>query len=109
MVSQIINLYGTQVLGTLLVALFGALGMAAKKIAERVLDTPLKAQLARIAVQCVEQTLTHLRSEEKLSAALEALEELLAARGIGATQEEMRILIEAALAEFNDVFRREAA
>ena len=54
MVSQIINLYGAQLLGTLLVALFGALGMAAKKIAERVLDTPLKAQLARIAVQCVE-------------------------------------------------------
>ena len=107
MLTEIVNLYGAQILGTVLLALFGSFGMLAKSMAERILDTPLKVQLAKIAVQFAEQTCKALCGEEKLTAALSALSELLAQKKISATEREMRILLEAAVAEFNEVFHKE--
>lgn len=104
MVLEIINLYGAEIIGTLLVALAGIFGMIMKRIAERALDTPVKQQLAKIAVQFVEQTYKELHGEAKLNAALMALAGLLAEKKINASEDEMRIMIEAAVAEFNQVF-----
>lgn len=108
MILEIINMYGAEIIGTLLVALAGIFGMVMKRIAEKVLDTPVKMQLARIAVQFVEQTYKGLHGEEKLSAAIIALEGLLVEKKINASADEMRILIEAAVAEFNKVFEKPA-
>ena len=105
MILEMINLYGMEVLGALLLGLFGFFGM----IAKRILDTPLKVQLAKIAVQFVEQTCKTLHGKEKLNAALTTLAELLAQKHITATVSEMRILLEAAVAEFNDVFHKPPA
>ena len=102
MILEMINLYGMEVLGALLLCLFRFFGM----IAKRILDTPLKVQLAKIAVQFVEQTCKTLHGKEKLNAALTTLAELLAQKHITATVSEMRILLEAAVAEFNDVFHK---
>lgn len=102
MILEMINLYGMEVLGALLLCLFGFFGM----IAKRILDTPLKVQLAKIAVQFVEQTCKTLHGKEKLNAALTTLAELLAQKHITATVSEMRILLEAAVAEFNEVFHK---
>ena len=104
MLTEIIDLYGAKILGTLLVTLFGIFGMVAKNLTARYLDTPLKRQLAQIAVQFTEQTCKSLHGEEKLNAALTALSALLAEKKISATAAEMRILLESALAEFNNVF-----
>ena len=79
-----------------------------KRIAEKVLDTPVKMQLAKIAVQFVEQTYKELHGEDKLDAALMALAGLLVEKKIDASADEMRILIEAAVAEFNKVFEKPA-
>jgi hypothetical protein len=105
MVLEIINLYGVEIIGTLLVAMAGIFGMIMKRIAERALDTPVKQQLAKIAVQFVEQTYKELHGEAKLNAALMALAGLLAEKKINASEDEMRIMIEAAVAEFNEVFK----
>ena len=107
MVLEIINLYGAEIIGTLLVALAGIFGMIMKRIAERALDTPVKQQLAKIAVQFVEQVYKELHGEAKLNAALMALAGLLAEKKINASEDEMRIMIEAAVAEFNQVFTKE--
>lgn len=107
MVLEIINLYGAEIIGTLLVAMAGIFGMIMKRIAERALDTPVKQQLAKIAVQFVEQTYKELHGEAKLEAALMALAGLLAEKKINASEDEMRIMIEAAVAEFNQVFTKE--
>ena len=104
MILEIINMYGAEIIGTLLVALAGIFGMVLKRLAEKVLDTPVKMQLAKIAVQFVEQTYKELHGEDKLDAALMALAGLLAEKKINASADEMRILIEAAVAEFNKVF-----
>jgi hypothetical protein len=106
MILEIINMYGAEIIGTLLVALAGIFGMVLKRIAEKVLDTPVKMQLAKIAVQFVEQTYKELHGEDKLDAALMALAGLLAEKKIDASADEMRILIEAAVAEFNKVFEK---
>lgn len=107
MVLEIINLYGAEIIGTLLVALAGIFGMIMKRIAERALDTPVKQQLAKIAVQFVEQVYKELHGEAKLNAALMALAGMLAEKKINASEDEMRIMIEAAVAEFNQVFTKE--
>lgn len=107
MVLEIINLYGAEIIGTLLVAMAGIFGMIMKRIAERALDTPVKQQLAKIAVQFVEQVYKELHGEAKLNAALMALAGLLAEKKINASEDEMRIMIEAAVAEFNQVFTKE--
>lgn len=109
MILEIINMYGTEIIGGLLVVLFGIFGMVAKRITERVLDTPMKQQLAKLVVQFVEQAYKHLHGEDKLDAALMALAGLLAEKKINASADEMRILIEAAVAEFNEVFKKPAA
>ena len=106
MILEIINMYGAEIIGTLLVALAGIFGMVLKRLAEKVLDTPVKMQLAKIAVQFVEQTYKELHGEDKLDAALMALAGLLAEKKINASADEMRILIEAAVAEFNKVFEK---
>ena len=106
MVLEIINNYGVEIIGTLLVAMAGIFGMVMKRIAERALDTPVKQQLAKIAVQFVEQTYKELHGEEKLAAALGHLSGILADNNIKATETEMIVMIEAAVAEFNEVFKK---
>ena len=108
MFLEIINTYAAQLLGTLLVTLFGIFGMALRNLAARHLDTDTKRTLAKIVVQFVEQTYKNLHGEAKLNAALAALSELLKEKNIKASEQEMRILIEAAVAEFNNAFRKTA-
>ena len=105
MILEIINTYGVELLGTVLVTLFGIFGMALRNLAANYLDTDTKRTLAKLAVQFVEQTCRELHGEQKLNAALAALSELLAQRKIRTTAQEMRILIEAAVAEFGGAFR----
>lgn len=104
MILEIINMYGAEIIGTLLVALAGIFGMVMKRIAEKVLDTPVKMQLAKIAVQFVEQTYKELHGEDKLNQALSVMADLLMDKNIQANQYEMMVMIEAAVAEFNKVF-----
>ena len=66
-----------------------------------------KRAMAKIVVQFIEQTYKDLHGEAKLNAALAALSELLMQKGIKATDYEMRILIEAAVGEFNEAFKKE--
>ncbi len=108
MVLEIINTYGAEIIGTLLVALAGIFGMIMKRIAERALDTPVKQQLAKIAVQFVEQTYKELHGEDKLNQALSVMADLLIERNIHANQYEMMVMIEAAVAEFNNAFSKAA-
>lgn len=106
MFIEIINMYGAEIIGTLLVALAGIFGMVAKNLAAKYLDTETKRTLAKVVVQFVEQAYKHLHGKDKLSAALVTLSDLLAQKKIHATEAEMKVLIEAAVAEFNEVFKK---
>lgn len=106
MFAEIINLYGAEILGTLLLALAGILGMVARNLAAKYLDTDTKRTLAKVVVQFIEQAYKNLHGEAKLNAALATLADLLREKNIHATELEMKVLIEAAVAEFNEVFKK---
>ena len=108
MFAEIVNLYGAEILGTLLLALAGIFGMIAKNLASKYLDTDTKRTLAKVVVQFVEQVYKELHGEDKLAAALTVFSEMLAEKGIQATELEMEVLIEAAVAEFNNAFNKKA-
>lgn len=105
MFTDVINMYGAEIIGTLLLALAGIVAMVAKNMAAKCLDTDTKRTLAKVVVQFVEQAYKDLHGEDKLNAALVALSDLLAEKKIHATEMEMQVLIEAAVAEFNEVFK----
>ena len=106
--KQIINTYGLEIIGTILTALAGTVALALKKLATRYVNTKIMREIARTVVQGVEQLYKGMSGEEKLAKALEAAAEMLAARGITVTDLELRMLLEAAVGEFNDVFQTAA-
>ena len=104
MFAQFISEYGTTVLYTILTALFGYLGLVAKKYFDKWFETKEKKEVAREVVKFAEQVYKALHGEKKLQKAMEAMSEILAQKNIYITELEMRVLIEAALAEFNKAF-----
>lgn len=106
-VQEFIAQYGTQIIYTALTVIFGALAMAAKRLAKKVLDSKEKKQVAREVVMFVEQVYKDSHGEEKLNAALETAKEMLAERGIVFYELEMRVMIESVLGEMNRVFEED--
>ena len=104
---QFINEYGTTILYTLLTALFGYFGIVAKKYFDKWFETKEKKEIAKEVVKFTEQVYKTLHGEEKLNKALEAMSNMLETKGILITELEMRVLIEAAVAEFNEAFKKE--
>ena len=98
--------YGPTILLALLTAVFGVLGYGAKKVYIGHINDETKRSIAVAAVAFVEQAWKALHGADKLNKALETAEALLKKKGITFDAEEMRVLIEAAVGEFNDVFRR---
>lgn len=104
MIMEIVSACGVKILAAIVLAIAGALGLKVKKMVSRHLDTEIKRTVAKIAAQFVEQVWKALHGEEKMQKALEAAAALLKKYGVTFDAEEMRMLIEAAVAEFNDVF-----
>lgn len=101
-----ISEYGTQILYMVLVGIFGYLGVQAKVLADKYINTQVKKEVARTVVQAVEQLYKNLHGEEKLNKALESASVMLAEKGITVSELEMRMLIEAAVSEFNKAFEK---
>ena len=95
-----------QILYAIITAIAGYIGIALKNLYAKYLNNKTKRDVAESVVQFVEQVYKDLHGEEKLMAALSAAEEMLAEKGITVTDLEMRVLIEAALAKFNDAFTK---
>lgn len=103
-IKEIVNAYGLEILGAILTALAGVLGLAVKNLATKYINTSVKRSVARTVVQGVEQIYKDLHGKEKLDKALEAAAAMLLENGIYVTDLELRMLIEAAVGEFNQVF-----
>ena len=103
-VLEIINTYGMEIIGAIITALTGVLALAAKNLATKYINTKVKQEIARTVVQGVEQCYNYLGGPEKMERAMEAAADMLNAQGINVTELELRMLLEAAVGEFNDVF-----
>lgn len=64
----------------------------------------MKLATVKTCVNAIEQTRQDIHGEEKLAACLEGAKEMLAIKGIEASEFELKMLIEAELAERNKVF-----
>lgn len=103
-IMEIINAYGVKIIGAILTAVASVVALAAKNLATKYINTKVKQDVARIVVQGVEQLYQHLGGPEKLGIALDTAAEMLTAQGIKVTDLELRMLLEAAVGEFNNVF-----
>ena len=109
MFAEFINEYGMQLLYAIITAIAGYIGIALKHLVTKYLNDKTKLSVAKTAVQYVEQVYKDLHGEEKLNAALSAASEMLAEKDITVTELELRVLIEAAVAEFNEAFSKTSA
>lgn len=109
MFVEFINDYGTAILYTIVTAVFGYLGLVVKNLVAKYLDDKTKRDVAKTVVKAVEQIYKDLNGEEKLDRALAAAAEMLASKGITVTDLELRMLVEAAVGEFNGVFHGQTA
>lgn len=105
-IKEFISVYGTTILYSILTAIAGYLGIVVKNLYTKYINDKTKKDVAETCVKAVEQLYKDLHGEEKLQKALEAASEMLAIKGISISEVEMRLLIEAAVAEFNDAFNR---
>lgn len=106
MFIEFINQYGMQILYTIVMAIAGYVGIVIKNLATKYINDKTKRDVAKTAVRFVEQVYKDLHGEEKLNAAFTAASEMLAEKGIHVSDLEMRVLLEAAVAEFNNAFNK---
>lgn len=105
-INMFISEYGTAIVYMIITGVFAYLGIKAKELADKYLNDKTKKDVAKTVVQAVEQVYKELHGEEKLTKALESASEMLEEKGIIVTELEMRMLIEAAVAEFNTAFEK---
>lgn len=106
MFAEFINQYGTQILYTVLTAIAGYIGIVVKNMCQKFINDKTKKDVAKTVVRAVEQLYKDLHGEEKLVKAIESASDMLAEKGITITNLEIRMLIESAVAEFNDAFKK---
>lgn len=104
LLNEFISTYGTTILYSVLTAIAGYLGIVVKNLYTKYINDKTKQDVAKTCVKAVEQIYKDLHGEEKLQKALEAASEMLMNKNIAITDIELRMLIEAAVAEFNDAF-----
>ena len=106
MFAEFINEYGTELLYAIITAIAGYIGIVVKNLVKKYLNDKTKQSVAKTAVKYVEQVFKDLHGEEKLQQALVAASQMLAEKEIIITELELRVLIEAAVAEFNEAFHK---
>jgi hypothetical protein len=109
MFVEFINAYGLEILYTVIMAIAGYVGIVIKNLATKYINDKTKRSVAKTVVQFVEQVYKDLHGEEKLNAAFSAASEMLSEKGIYVSDLEMKVLLEAAVAEFNKAFEKKSS
>lgn len=105
-INEFITTYGATILYTILTAIAGYIGIAVKNLYEKYVNDKTKKDVVKTCVKAVEQIYTDLHGEEKLNMCIDSVVSMLGVKGISVTDIEVRMLIEAAVAEFNDAFHK---
>ena len=107
MFEEFVSTYGAEILMAVLTAIAGYIGIVVKNLYTKHINDKTKESVVKTVVQGVEQIYKDLHGDEKLNVALMTASEMLSEKGIYASELELRMLIEAAVGEFNDSFNRE--
>ena len=98
--------YGGEIIAMLVAVIFGSLGFVAKNLVKTYLNDKRKQDIAKAVVRFVEQCFKELHGQEKLTAALNRAASIMMEKGIDFNVTEMETLIESAVAEFNEAFKK---
>ena len=105
---DIINEYLTKIILLILLAFAGWLGTQVKNLYKKYVTTEIKQAVCRTVVRTVEQIYKDLHGEEKLHKAMGRASKILAEEyGIHISEYELVSMIEAAVNEFNNNFRKD--
>lgn len=106
MFEEFVSTYGAEILMAVLTAIAGYIGIVVKNLYAKHINDKTKESVVKTVVQGVEQIYKGLHGEEKLTKAFEAASEMLNEKGITISEFELRMMIEAAVAEFNKAFEK---
>ncbi len=101
LLKQFISEYATTIIYTVITAIAGYIGIVLKNIYKKYCDNKTKKDVAKTVVGAVEQLYKDLHGQEKYDKAVEAMSEMLAEKDIAISELEIKMLIEAAVNEFN--------
>lgn len=101
MFKEFIAQYGMEIISTAVMAIFGFVGICLKNVIKKFSDERTKEQVCKTVVKAVEQMYSDLTGDERYEKAVESVSEMLAEKGIGATELEVKMLIESAVKEMN--------
>lgn len=99
--NEFVAQYGTTIMYAVLTALAGYIGIAIKNLYKKIVTDRTKKSIVKTCVKAVEQLYTELHGDDKYEKCVEACTEMLAEKGITITDIELKMLIEAAVKEFN--------
>lgn len=105
---NILNQYINQIILMLILALAAWLGAQVKNLYRKYITTEIKQNVVRTVVRFVEQVYVDLHGPEKLAQAMEKASEILEGYGITISESELIAMIEAAVNEFNNAFKKNA-
>lgn len=103
-IKEFVSSYGTTILYTILTAIAGYIGIAIKNLYTKYVNTKTKKDVVKTCVGAVEQIYKDLHGEDKLNKCIEAVSAMLSEKHLTITDMEIRMLIEAAVNEFNKKF-----
>ena len=101
MIREFLTQYGMELVSTVVVAIMGFIGICIKNIIKKISDDRTKEQVCKTVVKAVEQMYSDLTGDERYEKAVESVSEMLEEKGIGATELEVKMLIESAVKEMN--------
>lgn len=104
--KEFIAVYGMEIIYGIVTTIVGYLAFYIKKLADKYVNDGTKKAVAKTVVQAVEQIYKDLKGEEKLTKGIAYMTELLTEKGIKTNETEIRLLIEEAVGEFNEVFKK---
>ena len=106
--ANIMNGYILNIVQMILLAIAAMIGMGVKKLYNKYVNTEVKKSVVRTVVRAVEQIYKDLHGSEKLEQAIARASHILEDEyGIDIGDYELISLIEAAVNEFNDTFRKD--
>lgn len=106
--AEFINTYGMEILYAIITAIAGYVGIVVKNLYQKYVNDATKKAVVKTCVQAVEQIYTDLHGYDKYNKVVYSVSEMLTEKGIAITDIELKMLIEAAVGEFNEVFKNKA-
>lgn len=103
--NEILATYSLEIIKAVVLAIFAIIGVYAAKLQTKYVNTDTKRKVAATTVAYIEQVYKDIHGDEKLSRAMAVAASMLEQKGIKTTEDELKVLLEAAVKEMNDKFK----